>query len=193
MLRFLGPFLLCVLVGCDPAPTSVAVNPYDPGLDFRPNILWLVAEDLSPILPMYGDSTVETPNLSRLAAEGVVYDNFFSPSGVCSPSRAAIATGMYPSSIGAHHMRTLSFGPYSPEGIPFYECVPPPFVKMHSEYMRELGYYCTNNPKEDYQFRKSLMAWDESSMKAHWRNRPNEAPFFSIFNFMVTHESQVWA
>ena len=71
------------------------------------NVLWLVAEDLGPYIPPFGDSTIKTPHLSRLAAEGVRYNHVFSVSGVCSPSRAALATGMYTSSIGAHHMRTL--------------------------------------------------------------------------------------
>lgn len=157
------------------------------------NILWLVAEDLSPYIPSFGDSTIQTPNLSRLAAEGVRYTNFYSVSGVCSPSRAALATGMYPSSIGAHHMRTLFQQPAAKEmGIINYECVPPPKVKMTSQIMRENGYYCTNNAKEDYQFFKTITAWDESSVYAHWRNRPKEKPFFSIFNFNVTHESNMW-
>lgn len=157
------------------------------------NVLWLVAEDLSPYIPSFGDSTVETPNLSRLAAEGVRYTNVYSVSGVCSPSRAAIATGMYPSGIGAHHMRTLYQQPAArKKGLINYECVPPPDVKMVSEIMRENGYYCTNNAKEDYQFHPSLMAWDESSIFAHWRNRPEDMPFFSIFNFEVTHESNIW-
>lgn len=178
----------------------------NPALDFRPNILWLVAEDLSPYIPAYGDSTVATPNLSWLAAEGVCYDNFFSPAPVCAPARAAIATGMYPNRIGANHMRT---GPWfmanvtpqivaiatrnSPEGLIPYEAVPPPEVKMMSEYLRMAGYYCTNNAKEDYQFRKTATAWDESSNTAHWRNRAEGQPFFSVFNLEVTHESQIWA
>jgi len=160
----------------------------------KPNIIWLVAEDLSPYLPSFGDSTIATPNLSRLAAEGVCYPNVFDISGVCSPSRAALATGMYPSSIGAHHMRTLSQQPEAREmGLIDYECVPPTDVKMVSEIMRENGYYCTNNAKEDYQFHPSKMAWDESSMYAHWRNRPEGNPFFSIFNFGITHESAIWS
>lgn len=72
----------------------------------KPNILWLVAEDLSAYIPTYGDSTVATPNNSRLTKEGVKHTNFYSPSGVCAPSRSAIVTGMYPTRIGAHHMRT---------------------------------------------------------------------------------------
>ena len=79
-----------------------------PLLPDQPNILWLVAEDLSPIIPPFGDNTVVTPNLSRLAREGVRYTRVFSPSGVCAPSRAAIATGKYQNSIGALHMRTSS-------------------------------------------------------------------------------------
>lgn len=186
--------MLVLLSCCDSADQATSIlSSKSPRLPFQPHILWIVAEDLSPILPMYGDSTVETPNLSRLAAEGIVFDQFFSPSGVCAPSRAAIATGMYPSRIGANNMRTLGPPQYMPEGIPSYECLPPVGTKMHAEYLRELGYYTTNNAKEDYQFRPSLLAWDESSRQAHWRNREPGQPFFAIFNLGVTHESQVWA
>ena len=159
------------------------------------NVLWLVAEDLSPFyLNAYGDPRATTPNLNRLASEGVVYTNNFSVSGVCSPSRATLATGLYPNSFGAHNMRTLKQQPAAREaGIIDYQTVPPPEVKMVSEIMRENGYYTTNNSKEDYQFFKSELAWDESSGYAHWRNRPSkETPFFSIFNFGVTHESSMW-
>ena len=159
----------------------------------QPNILWLVAEDLGPYLAGFGDPTVSTPNLDRLAAEGVRFTNVFSVSGVCSPSRAALATGMYPTSIGAHHMRTTYQQPEAREmGIINYEAVPPPHVRMVSEVMREHGYYTSNNSKEDYQFHPSVMAWDETSLFAHWRNRPEGQPFFAVFNFGVTHESQIW-
>ena len=159
----------------------------------RPNILWLVAEDLSPYLAAFGDSTVVTPNISRLAAEGIRYTNAFSVSGVCAPSRAALATGMYPTRIGATHMRTMGNIKFLPEGIVPYEAMPSADVKMHSEYLRRAGYYCSNNPKEDYQFNKTLTAWDESSREAHWRNKKEGQPFFAIFNFQVCHESQIWA
>ena len=164
-----------------------------PLLPNQPNILWLVAEDLSPIIPPFGDNTVVTPNLSRLAREGVRYTRVFSPSGVCAPSRAAIATGKYQNSIGALHMRTSSVSAFAPGTFTPYEAVPPAGVKMHSEYFRAAGYYTSNNSKEDYQFSKTVTAWDESSITAHWRNRAIGQPFFSIFNFSVTHESQVWA
>ena len=165
----------------------------DMELDFQPNILWLVAEDLSPIIPPFGDSTVATPTLSRLAAEGVRYTHVFSPSGVCAPSRAAIALGMYQNHIGAHHMRNGGNPQYLPPDVVPYEAMPPAGVKMHSEYLREAGYYATNNSKEDYQFTKPVTAWDESSRQAHWKNRKPGQPFFAIFNFGITHESQVWA
>ncbi len=153
----------------------------------RPNILWLVTEDMGAYIPPFGDSTVATPNLSMLAKEGVIYPNLYSTSGVCAPSRAAIATGMYPSSIGANHMRTNSYT--KERGLPAYEAVPPSEVKMISEWLRSAGYYCTNNDKTDYQFKAPVTAWDESSPYAHWRNRKDNQPFFSVFNFTVTHES----
>jgi len=182
--------LLC-LFGCknqkkESNPTRIAVHQ-------RPNILWIVAEDLSPVLPSFGDSTVVTPNISRLAAEGIRYTNVYSPSGVCAPSRAAIATGMYQNHIGAQHMRNRGSGKFFPQGISSYDAMPPADIKMHSEYLRLEGYYCSNNSKEDYQFTAPVTAWDESSKRAHWRNREPNQPFFSIFNLGVTHESQIWA
>jgi arylsulfatase A-like enzyme len=152
-----------------------------------PNILWLVTEDMGAYIPSFGDSTIVTPNISRLAREGVVYPNLYSTSGVCAPSRAAIAAGMYPSSIGANHMRTTSYTEVT--GLPKYEAVPPPEVKMISELMRMNNYYCTNNYKTDYQFKAPVTAWDESSPYAHWRNRDENQPFFAVVNFTETHES----
>ena len=184
----LAIFIVCS--ACNPADKSKGKQS-ETGFE-QPNILWLVAEDLSSYIPPFGDSTIQTPNLSRLAAEGVRYTNVFSVSGVCAPSRAALATGMYPTRIGAAHMRTGGNMKFLPEGLIPYEALPPPEVKMHSEYLRIAGYYCTNNPKEDYQFQKTLTAWDESSRKAHWRNKKEGQAFFAIFNFQVTHESQIW-
>lgn len=182
----LTALLVCA---CD-APQQALTD--QPVLPDRPNILWLVAEDLSPIIPAFGDDTVATPNLDRLAAEGVRYTRVFSTSGVCAPSRAALATGMYQNRIGAQHMRTANVSGFGVDGLIPYEAVPPPFVKMHSQYFREAGYYTSNNAKEDYQFRKAVTAWDDSSRTAHWRNRGVDQPFFSVFNFNITHESQIW-
>lgn len=158
----------------------------------RPNILMLVCEDMSPHLGCYGDSLVRTPNIDRLANEGVRYTRMFSTAGVCAPSRSTLITGMYQTSIGTHNMRTLGEAS-KPINLKSYSRVLPPEVKCYSEYMRAAGYYCTNNEKTDYQFEPPITAWDESSKKAHWKNRADkQQPFFSIFNFNVTHESQVW-
>jgi arylsulfatase A-like enzyme len=166
----------------------------------RYNILWITAEDLSPRLGCYGDSIAITPNIDRLAEEGVRYTNVYSVSGVCAPSRAALITGLYPVSFGAMHMRTTSRTAAldqvtDPEAlaIPVYEAVPPPEVKCFPEFLRAKGYFCTNNSKTDYQFHAPITAWDENGRNAHWRNRPEGMPFFSVFNFPITHESQVWS
>ena len=143
----------------------------------RPNILWITCEDISPDLGCYGDAYARTPNLDAFAKQGVRYTRVFSIAGVCAPSRSAIITGMYPTTIGTHHMRCKG--------------VPPADVKCFPEYLRAAGYYCKNNVKTDYNFDAPITAWDESSRKAHWRNRRPGQPFFAVFNLTVTHESQI--
>jgi N-sulfoglucosamine sulfohydrolase len=143
----------------------------------RPNILWISTEDINPDLGCYGDSYAVTPNINQLAAQGIRYTNVYSHAGVCAPTRSGIITGMYPTTIGTHNMRCKG--------------VPPAYVKCFSEYLRAAGYYCTNNVKTDYQFDPPPSAWDENSRKAHWRNRGKDQPFFAIFNFTLSHESQI--
>ena len=187
-------FLICCVWSCR------NVNREEGPSSFKGyNILWITCEDLSPRLGCYGDTLARTPNIDRLASEGIRYRNVYSVSGVCAASRAAIITGMYPTSFGAQHMRTMTRTSAlhlitDPEllAIPTYEAVPPSEVKCFPEYLRAAGYYCTNNSKTDYQFATPLTAWDESSNKAHWRNRKPGQPFFAVFNSTVTHESQVW-
>ncbi len=173
----------------------------------QPNILWIVTEDISPTLSFYGDSTAKTPNLDTLAKESVIYDNAFAPVGVCAPSRSSIITGMYPTSIGTMHMRTgkdvFSWGSRKyKDSIPIsdinnnpireYSAVIPENVKCYTEYLRSAGYFCTNNEKTDYQFAAPVTAWNQNNGKAHWRNRPENTPFFSVFNIGTTHESRLW-
>ena len=155
----------------------------------KPNILIISCEDISPDLGCYGNKLVKTPNLDRLAAEGLRFTHAFTTAGVSAPSRCAMITGMYASSIGGNCMRTSAKN--LPDGIPPYEAVPPADVKCYSELLRKAGYYCTNNEKTDYQFASPITAWDECSRQAHWRNRPKGKPFFAIFNIMTTHESQI--
>jgi uncharacterized sulfatase len=143
----------------------------------RPNILWLSCEDISPHLGCYGYPLATTPRLDRLAAEGTRYENAFVCAGVCAPCRSTIITGMYQTTIGTHHMRCNARLPDHIEPFPMY--------------LREAGYYCTNNAKQDYQFKTPSGTWDESSNKAHWKNRPEGAPFFAVFNYTGCHESGI--
>ena len=159
----------------------------------RPNILWISFEDTNPFYGCYGDPVARTPNLDRLAAEGCRWPNTFSTAGVCAPARSAIITGMYPISIGTHHMRTTHTNRDTPEMPTPYSAVLPHYVKCFTEYLRAAGYYCTNDVKTDYQFEPPLTAWDELSTAAHWRNRPDpDQPFFAVFNPTRTHESGMW-
>jgi N-sulfoglucosamine sulfohydrolase len=166
----------------------------------QPNILWITCEDMSPRIGCYGDPIARTPNIDKLAEQGIRFTQAHSVSGVCAPSRAALITGMYPTSFGAQHMRTLSRTASidqitDPEllAIPVYEAVPLPEARTYAELFRQAGYYTTNNVKTDYQFQNPITAWDESSNQAHWRNRQHkDQPFFSVFNIMETHESRVW-
>jgi arylsulfatase A-like enzyme len=188
--RFLGLFIAAVLA----APTAGAVETVRP-----PNVVWLTAEDMSPWIRAYGDATVPTPNLDRLAKEGVVYDNAFATSPVCAPARSALITGMFSTRIGTMHMRNnepsedaLKRDPEAYADIPAYEGLPPAFVRCFPERLRAAGYFCTNNAKKDYQFREPVTVWDESGKRAHWRARSSGQPFFAVFNFMGTHESQAF-
>lgn len=172
-----------VIAGAIAARAAVAVEPVRP-----PNIVWLTAEDMSPWISAYGDATVPTPHLDRLAKEGVVYDNAFATSPVCAPARSALITGMFCTRIGTMHMRNNR----ASADIPAYEGLPPAFVRCFPERLRAAGYYCTNNDKKDYQFREPVTVWDESGNRAHWRGRAEGQPFFAVFNFSGTHESQAF-
>lgn len=145
----------------------------------RPNVLWLSCEDISSHIGCFGDPHAITPNIDQLATEGVRYTNVFTAAGVCAPCRSTIITGMYQNSIGTHHMRC--------------NAVLPKWLKPFPLLLREAGYYCTNNSKTDYQFKnpKASDIWDESSRKAHWKNRKVSQPFFSVFNFTGCHESGI--
>lgn len=185
---FAAVLLLCVVVPCHAQEDTA-----------RPNVVWLVVEDMSPWLASYGDDTVPTPNLDRLAREGVRYENAFATSPVCAPARSSLITGMFATRIGSMQMRNNSPSPAAlqnnPEAyadIPGYEAVPPAFVRGFPEHLRAAGYYATNNSKQDYQFRCPVGVWDASSGQAHWRDRAEGQPFFAVFNHGGTHESQAF-
>ncbi len=148
------------------------------GEPVRPNIIWISCEDISPHIGCFGDTHAITPNLDRLAKTSVRYPNTFTTAGVCAPCRSAIITGVYQSTLGTHHMRC--------------QAQLPDFIKPFPTYLKEAGYYCTNNSKQDYQFKTPKGVWDESSKKAHWKNRPDKSkPFFAVFNFNGCHETGI--
>ncbi|MCG2793216.1 MAG: sulfatase [Weeksellaceae bacterium] len=156
----------------------------------RPNIIWITCEDISPYITSFGNDLIKTPNIDKLAKDGIKYNFTYTVAGVCAPSRSGIITGMYPTSIGTQHMRTEAMdSKFRPEGVPNYSAVLPEYVKAFPEYLRKEGYYTSNNQKEDYQFHTPVTVWDESSPAADYKNRKKDQPFFSVFNLFVTHES----
>ncbi|MGV0908186.1 sulfatase-like hydrolase/transferase [Martelella sp. FOR1707] len=149
-------------------------------MNARPNILCLVSEDCPPWIGAYGGLLASTPNLDRLAAEGVTFDNASCTAPVCAPSRFAILTGFHAESAPpAQHMTACG--------------TPPRDLVTYPEMMRAAGYYCTNNSKTHYNIDiDPSVIWDETSGTAHWMNRPAGAPFLAVFNTMLTHESCIF-
>lgn len=143
----------------------------------RPNILWLTAEDIGPELGCYGDAYADTPNLDKLAARSLRYTHAWSNAPVCAPARTTIISGCYPTSLGGENMRSVV--PLSPS------------LKMYPALLREAGYYVSNNSKKDYNLEEPVEVWNDSSKRAHWRRRRAGQPFFSVFNFTITHESRI--
>jgi len=158
----------------------------------RPNILILMAEDMSARVGAFGDPVAQTPNLDMLSETGVRFPNTFTTAGVCAPSRAAHITGMHQVSIGAQHMRTRSFQPTP------YRAVPPIDVKAYPELLRQAGYYTFTNHKLDYQFSDygagsgPFTIWDHEGDASGWTKRGEGQPFFGLINFGTTHESQMF-
>lgn len=143
----------------------------------RPNILCLVSEDNGPLLGCYGDPLARTPNLDGLARKGIVFESCYAMP-VCAPSRFTLISGMYPATCGpAHNMRAAG--------------KIPPWLKAFPAYLRQAGYYTTNNSKTDYNAPFDVReAWDVCGKKGEWRGRPSaETPFFSVYNHEMTHES----
>jgi arylsulfatase A-like enzyme len=167
MMRTAG-LLLLALVGC----TRTVAHGAE-----RPNILWITSEDNSPYLGCYGDALAHTPNLDRLAEQGVRYRNAFAQAPVCSTARTTLITGMYGCSLGVQHHRSRVRIPQE--------------FRLYPEYLREAGYYCTNHVKTDYNVANDRQPWNASSQRAHYKNRKRGQPFFAVFNLTTSHESQV--
>ncbi len=147
--------------------------------DELPNILWLVSEDNSPFAGCYGDTFATTPNMDRLASQGFMYTFAYANAPVCAPARNTIITGIYACSGGNQHMRST----YKKSDV----------VRFFPKYLRDAGYYCTNNAKRDYNIleEQTKGIWDESSKTAHYKNRKTGQPFFAVFNCEISHESSI--
>jgi len=164
------------IAGCTDSVPRPPLSSAERPLPARPNILWITCEDTSPYLGCYGDAFATTPNINRLAGQAILYTNAYATGPVCSPSRSCLITGVYATSLGTQHLRSDVRIPKQIEPLP--------------KRLRVAGYYCSNNFKEDYNF-KDPTIWDDSSPTAHWRNRVGGVPFFSVFNLMATHQGQI--
>jgi len=156
----------------------------------RPNILWIIAEDLGPTgLSCYGSRAARTPNLDRLARQGVRYDRFYTTAPVCSPSRSAFMTGMYQTTIDAHHHRSHRKTPHKlPEG-----------VRLLTHWLADVGYTCGNivelpphmgfrgTGKTDWNFTPEAQPFQFD----RWSDLPKAQPFFAQINLWETHRDFV--
>ncbi len=146
-----------------------------PAADKRPNIVWIVGEDMGPELGSYGDRNAITPNMDRLAREGARFTRCFTHAPVCAPSRSGLITGRYPTSIGSHHMRSTLLNP------------PAPFTR----YLRTAGYHVSWPGKTDFNFENPTKDFDST---VDWtKGKAPSQPFFAYINFTVSHESQIRA
>lgn len=147
----------------------------------RPNIVWILSEDSSKhYLELFDPGGAPTPNLEKLAREGVIFERAFSNAPVCSVARTTLLTSCLAPRIGTHHHRKLKTVPM------------PPGVEMFPVYLRRAGYHTTNNSKKDYNARESREVWDASSKRASWRDRPDaKTPFFHMRTFTQSHESSL--
>jgi uncharacterized sulfatase len=140
-------------------------------LSEKPNILWIDVEDLSPDLSSYGNELVHTPNIDRLAEEGVRYTHAFAVNPICSPSRSGIITGMYPTTIGAHNHRSSVELPEQ--------------VELVTQLLRETDYFITaRRPKNDYNFSRTPTFRD-----LDWDTLPHHQPFFAQIHFQEAHRT----
>ena len=146
----------------------------------RPNILWITAEDFSPNLGCYGDAFARTPNIDAFARQAVRYTRAFAFAPVCAPSRATLITGVEANALGNPHLRCEMTLPSEFKGYPVY--------------LREAGYFTSNNAKTDYNLKnENAIArswWNNVGGQAHWRQRAPSQPFMAVFNFMETHQSR---
>lgn len=148
----------------------------------RPNILWINSDDLGVELGCYGNPDVKTPNIDKLAAQGTLFPHAYAASPVCSASRSAMITGMYPPSINCHNHRTVD------------KTVLPAGIRPVTEYFQKAGYFCTNGNghnmkrmgKKDFNFLETDI-FDGTD----WNQRKEGQPFFAQIQIHEPHRDFV--
>ena len=149
------------------------------GDEERPNILWINSEDNGTYIGCYGDPVAQTPNLDKLAEQGLRYTNCFANAPVCAVMRSSWILGVPAVTTGTHHMRSL------------YRV--PDKLLPYTTLLSEAGYYVTSNGRTDYNnssFDREI--WDEYGRRAHYMNRPEGMPFFHNYNIKATHEGEIF-
>lgn len=145
----------------------------------KPNFLWLVSEDNAYIFSaLYDKQGAKMPNIEALAADGIIFNHAFSNAPVCSTARSTLATGTYAPKLGLNYHRR-----YSKSQLP-------KDLLTVSQMLSSVGYYTSNNSKNDFNFKtyEQAQVWDESSKKANWRGRQPGQPFFHMQTWTTTHE-----
>lgn len=146
----------------------------------RPNFLWLVSEDNAKhYLKLYNNKGASMPAIEALAKQGLIFNNAFSNSPVCSTARTTLAIGAYNTRLAVNYHR-----PYQRMNLP-------ESLKPLSKYLKDAGYYTTNNYKEDYNFESPINFWHQSNSTAHWRGRAEDQPFFHMQSWNTTHEHKL--
>ena len=164
----LGGLLLLVL-SCSRAPSGEL-----------PNFVWIISEDNSThYMELFDAHGIATPNIATMAEEGICFTRAFSNAPVCSVARSTLISSCYGPRTGAQFHRRSALVPM------------PDDVEMFPAYLRQAGYYTTNNSKEDYNYVKGEGVWDESSRTAHWSKREPGQPFFHKESHPVSHESRL--
>ena len=149
--------------------------------DNRPNILWIYLEDVSGWFSCYGETLIQTPHIDALAKEGVRFDRFYTPAGVCSATRSAIILGVMQTSLGVHNHRSGRADFRGQSMGPDYDDIRlPKGVKTLPELFRDADYFTFNDTgKDDYNFRHDLDAmYSVRRPGTRWRLKPDDRPFF---------------
>lgn len=142
----------------------------------RPNILWICVEDASPHIGCYGEKAIQTPNIDKLASEGVLFEKAFVSAPVCSSSRSAMVSGMYQTTAGyLHHRSQVIKGKGGGNKDYFESYKVPAGLKLVPQIFKENGYYISNAKKTDYNFEAGKI-YDSTK---DWSGRKEGQPFFA--------------